>query len=70
MVEYNFIMKHDVWEIVLRLEGKPVVDSRGFYKLKHAIDGNIEKYKAQFIARGLTQKEGVYYEETFAPISK
>jgi hypothetical protein len=53
MVEYTSIMKNDVWDIVPRLEGKLVVSSRWLYKIKHAIDGSIEKFKARFMARGL-----------------
>jgi hypothetical protein len=67
--EYNSIMKNDVWEIVPRPKGKSMVDSRWLYKVKHATDGNIEKYKAWFVARGFSQKEGVDYEETFAPVA-
>ena len=52
MVEYASIMKNDVWEIVLRLEGNSVVTSRWLYKIKHAADGNVEKLKARFVARG------------------
>ena len=37
---------------------------------KHAADGSIEKYKARFVARGFSQKEGIDYEETFAPIAR
>ena len=50
MEEYNSIMKNSVWEVVLRLEGKLVVTSKWHYKIKHAIDGRIEKYKARFVA--------------------
>ena len=32
--------------------------------------GNIEKYKARFVARGFSQKERIEYEETFAPIAR
>ena len=60
-------MKNDVWEVVPKPTGKLVVTSRWLYKIKHATDGNVEKYKARFVARGFTQKEGIDYDETFAP---
>jgi hypothetical protein len=47
-----------------------VVTSRWLYKLKHATDGSIEKYKSLFVARGFSQVEGVDYDETFAPVSQ
>ena len=68
--EYSSIMKNDVWEFVPRPTGKSVVTSRWLYKIKHAANGSVEKYKASFVARGFTQKEGINYDETFAPVSK
>jgi hypothetical protein len=68
--EHNSIMRNDVWEIVSRPEGKSVVTSRWLYKVKHATDGSVEKYKARFVARGFSQREGVDYEETFAPVAR
>ena len=50
--EYQSIMKNDVWEVVPRSKDKSVVSSKWIYKMKHSIDGNIEKYKARFVARG------------------
>jgi hypothetical protein len=47
-----------------------VVTSRWLYKLKHVADGNIEKYKACFVAWGFSQVEGVDYDETFAPVAR
>ena len=44
--------------------------SKWIYKIKHAVDGSIDKYKARFVARGFSQKEGINYEETFAPIAR
>ena len=49
--EYQSIMKNDVWEIVPRPKGKSVVSSNWIFKIKHAADGSIEKYKARFVAR-------------------
>jgi hypothetical protein len=64
--EYTSIMKNDVWDIVPRPEGKSVVSSRWLYKIKHVVDGSIEKFKVRFVARGFSQREGVDYEETFS----
>jgi hypothetical protein len=68
--EYDSIMRNDVWEVVPRLEGKSVVTSRWLYKIKYAADGNIEKHKARFVARGFSQVEGIDYDETFAPVAR
>ena len=63
-------MKNDVWDVVPRPEGKSVVTSKWIYKIKHAANGIIEKYKARFVARGFSQKEEIDYEETFAPVAR
>ena len=70
MNEYHSIMKNDVWEIVLRPEGKSMVTSSWLYKLKHVADGSVEKYKSRFVAWGFSQVEGIDYDETFLPISR
>ena len=68
--EYQSIMKNDVWDVVPRPEGKSVVNSKWIYKINHDADGNIEKYKTRFVARGFSQKEGRDYEETFSPVAR
>jgi hypothetical protein len=40
------------------------------YKIKNVVDGRMEKYKAIFVARGFSQKEGEYYDETLAPVAR
>eukprot|EP00253_Pinus_taeda_P009786 PITA_09786 len=59
------IMKNDVWDVVLRPKDKVVVTSKWLYKIKHGVDGSVEKYKAKFVARGFSKKEGVDYDEIF-----
>ena len=60
-------MKNDVWDIVPKPEGKSVASSKWIYKIKHGAE-KIEKYKARFVARGFSRKEGIDNEETFAPV--
>ena len=67
--EYEFIIKNDVWEVVPRLEDKSVVTSKWLYNIKHGSDGSAEKYKARFVARGFSQKEGIDYDDMFAPVA-
>lgn len=65
MVEkYNSILKNDVWVIVPRPMGQFEIDSKWLYRIKHAVDGSIEKYKVIFIAKGFSHIERVDYEET------
>ena len=45
-------------------------NSKWIYKIKHAADDTIEKYKARFVVRGFSQKEQLDYEETFAPVAR
>ena len=52
--EYQWIMKNDVWDVVPRSEVKSVVASKWIYKIKHAENGSIEKYKEGFVACGFS----------------
>ena len=70
MEEYQSIMKNDVWDIVPRPEGKSVVTSKWIYKIKHTVDGSIERQKMRFVARGFSQVKGIDYEEKFSPVSR
>jgi hypothetical protein len=70
MEEYASVMKNDVWEVVPRPESKKVVGSKWIYMVQHAANGSVDKYKSCFVAKGFSQREGVDYEETFAPMAR
>ena len=52
--EYDSIMKNQVWEVVSRTQGRKVVGSRWIYKVKHAANESVEKYKARFMEKGFS----------------
>ena len=62
-------MKNDVQDVVPRPKEKSIVTSKWIYKIKHGSDGSAEKFKARFVARGFSQKEGVEYDVIFAPVA-
>ena len=51
-------------------KGKLVVSSKWLYKIKHAVDESVEKYKERFIAKGFSQKEGIDYGEIFSLVAR
>ena len=63
-------MKNDVWEIVPRPERKYFMTLKWIYKVYQAAYGTIEKHMAKFVAHGLSQNEGIDYEDTFSPIAR
>ena len=67
--EYESIIKNDVWDVVPRQQDKEVVTLKWLYKIKHVFDGSSEKFEARFVARGFSQKEGVDYDDIFAPVA-
>ena len=59
-----------VYSVIPCPQGHKVMGSKWVFRIKRGPDGTIQKYKAQLVARGFMQVEGVDYDETFAPVTK
>ena len=68
--EMEALQKNSIWELVPLLEGKKIVGCRWIFTIKLNPDGSINRYKVRLAVKGYTQKYGIDYEDTFAPIVK
>jgi hypothetical protein len=58
------------WEFVALPKDKKAIGCKWVYKVKHNVDGFVNKYKARLVAKGYAQTYGIDYEETYSPVVK
>lgn len=60
--------KNHTWSIVPRTLNMRPIDSKWVFRVKPDEDGRTHRFKARLCARGFLQREGVDFNETFAPV--
>nr|GFA12384.1 hypothetical protein [Tanacetum cinerariifolium] len=60
----------DVWELVNRPLCINVINLMWLWKNKHDKENIVIRNKSHFVAKGYAQKEGVDFEESFAPVAQ
>jgi hypothetical protein len=48
-------MSNDTWDILPLLKGIQLVKCKWVYRNKYALDGNVERHKAQIVSKGFSQ---------------
>lgn len=61
--EYQSLLKNNTRVLSDLPPGKKPISCKWVYKVKYHADGTLDKYKARLVARGFTQRKGIYYED-------
>ncbi|GKE33514.1 ribonuclease H-like domain-containing protein, partial [Tanacetum coccineum] len=68
--EMDVLYRNDTWDITELPKDRKSIGGKWVFKIKYKSNGEIERYKARYVANGYNQKEGIDYDETFFPVVK
>lgn len=65
--EYDSLISNNTWELTDIPNNKNVIKSKWVFKTKTSAQGEV-RFKARLVVKGCSQKPGIDYEETYAPV--
>lgn len=68
--EIKSLVRNDTWTLVNRPTGGKVIGCRTVLRNKYKANGDIERRKARVVAKGFSQRPGVDFHDTFAPVAR
>ena len=68
--EVKALQDNKTWNLVRPPTDRDVIAGKWVYNVKLGPSGQVDKYKARYVANGFKQVEGLDYFETFAPTCK
>lgn len=68
--EVASLHKNGTWDLVELPPGVKPIDAKWVLKIKCDAKGNVERYKARLVAKGFMQREGIDFNDVYAPTVK
>lgn len=66
--EYDSLIENETWELVRCPEGTIPIKTRWTFVTKPAVNGQPPRRRARLVAKGFSQRPGIDFTETFAPV--
>ena len=67
--EHASIVAHGTFVLVKREPHMKVIPVKWVFSKKLGLDNSVDRYKCRLVAKGFRQREGLEYEDVFAPVS-
>ena len=68
--EIASIEENHTWYLIDLPQGRRAIGLKWVYKVKRDGDGAVTKYKARLVVKGYAQRQGIDYDEVFAPVAR
>ncbi|GJX95560.1 retrovirus-related pol polyprotein from transposon TNT 1-94 [Tanacetum coccineum] len=68
--ELKQFITNDVWNLVPPPDNQTIIGTKRVFKNKLDENGVVSRYKSRLVAQGYNQQEGIYFDETYAPVAR
>ncbi|GJU06396.1 ribonuclease H-like domain-containing protein [Tanacetum coccineum] len=68
--EIETLNKNYTWDITNLPANRKSIGNKWIWKIKYKVNGEIDRYKARLVTKGLNQKERIDFDEIFSPVVK
>ncbi|CAI7855134.1 unnamed protein product [Closterium sp. NIES-53] len=68
--EFQSHMENETWTLTILPPGRKALDCTWVLRVKTDIEGRLERRKTRLVIKGFQQREGIDFQEVFAPVAK
>jgi len=62
--------RNQVWHLVAKPKDRTIIGTKWVFQNKLDEQGTVTRNKARLVVQEYNQEEGIYYEESFAPVAR
>ncbi|GJU74508.1 retrovirus-related pol polyprotein from transposon TNT 1-94 [Tanacetum coccineum] len=68
--EMDSLVSNNTWELSDLPPGSKAIGCRWVFRIKYHTDGSIQSFKVRLVIQGFSQRQGIDYFDTYAPVAR